>query len=118
MTAFDELFARGGARALLRLHGELVTYKPADGRPRQMTALVNRGPPANLEPFAQSVAPSITVKVLADRDDAEYGGIDADEVNRGNDKIRVAWRKGDEPDDRTLVEVLGTAAGLVKVELR
>jgi len=117
VSAFDELFAGGAGWSLMDVHGELVTFLPDKGKQRPITVIPVRGPMLGMEPPAGGVHRPLVVRVMQDPDDPEWGGIDPAKLELGKDRIRMAWRRGDAPQDYMVMDRLGQVAGMIELEL-
>ncbi len=117
MTVFGDRMASLGLPLLMAQLGEKVVYKPRDGRPRTITAIVDRQPP---EQVSGVDAPtwSYRVKVIANMQAATYGGIELTEINTGGDQIELAPRRGGTVSARTVAVVLESDAGTLVLGVR
>ncbi len=93
---------------------EVVTYRPNEGRPRQIRAHVNRNPPAPVEGALNAICPKAIVTVAND----QIYGIGAIEVDRGVDKIDLALKEGGTIESRTLGDVIYQDHAFLKLEVR
>jgi hypothetical protein len=96
---------------------EAVVYRPRDGKPRTIRAIVNRKPPESVN-GTEAPTFSFSVKVFADSETETYGGIDVTEVNTGGDKIEVAPRRGGTASDRAVAVVLECDHGYLLLGVR
>mgnify|MGYP007100062069 FL=1 len=105
MTTFSDRFVSVGLPLLMAEMGERVVYRPLNGKPRTITAIVDRNPP---EAVSGTEAPTFnyTVTVIADMQAATYGGIEAIEIDTGGDKIDLAPRRGNPVASRQVAVVL------------
>lgn len=99
MTAFDTNFAASAALALLGdpndpddlgQFGEWITYRPREGRPRRIRAMVTRKPPDFVSEDQRLINQKVAIRVY---DDPE-NGISGRTVDRGGDRVEVALLKG------------------------
>ncbi len=123
MTTFDTRFAaRAGRRLLgdptdptdLGRFGEWIVYRPRNGRARRVRAMVERGPPTQIEEEQRLIGDSTTIEVYNDR----TSGIAFDEIDTGGDKIE--WYPIENGPKRTLAirKILDrNNAGLVRLYL-
>ena len=110
------------AVAFLTDFSETVTYHPASGESRQIKAVVDRSPPADLPGApAGALAPKATIAV-ANRataiSDDTIGGISTSELDTGGDMIALAVRIGQDPTQRPLKRVVNQDAGMITLEVR
>jgi len=97
MSRFSQIYGSTGIRALLHLHGELVTFHPArGGTPRTVTVII-RDESDQRESLGETVdqVQRIEVVALRDESDASYGGIAR--LNQGDRIDRAAA----DPQDKT-----------------
>jgi len=102
----------GDAQTFLHDFGETVTYKPRSGKPRAIKAVVDRSPPAPVEPGA--IAPLATITVAND----QHEGIASDQLDTGGDEVDMAVRVGAEPTTRTITALLDQDDGMITLEVR
>ncbi len=115
-TPFDITFA-SAAVVLFAEFGEEVVYIPRDGAERTITVIVNRMSIEAVSGFDNIVSPKLTVRAFADPATETYGGIDPEDVDSGGDKLRIAWVKDTDPEDRTINKVLKVNGGMVFFEV-
>lgn len=112
MTTFDERFAARGAPRLLDEFGETVVYKPSGGAPRTITAMVTRNPP---EEIADGVRVNdLIVEVYNDA----TTGIVAASVKPGQDTLFVSDITGGAARDKSILSVLDSTGGMVRLLVR
>lgn len=114
MTAFDTTFA---ARALPRLlvnFGEPIVYYPRNGKPRTITAIVDRDPPRDGGDFDEHRGPRFSIEVTNDQID----GIASDCIDMGGDRVEFAQRKGAAAVQMSLVQLVDQDAGMLRIEVR
>lgn len=116
MPTFTDSFAAALPLLFAQL-SEAVVYKPRDGRPRTIRAIVNRKPPESVN-GADAPTFSFSVKVFADMQTTTYGGIEVTEVDTGGDKIEVAPRRGGTVSDRQIAVVLECDHGYLLLGVR
>lgn len=121
MTAFDDQFAAEAGPALLGAmdgdfsdlgeFGEVLIYRPLNGRPRPIKGMVDRGPP---EPVPHgTLAPLVTIEVY---NDGVYG-IESRCLDTGGDAIDVALWPGKTPVTLSIKKRLSQSDnGLLKLE--
>lgn len=80
---------------------EDIVYKPRDGRPRHISAIVERNPPESLTEMEGGVAPRLVIKVANDEQD----GI-ASHLWSTGDQVHVRVRINDPVEWRTIVDIL------------
>lgn len=98
----------------LTTFGETVTYYPKAGGSRQITAIVSRERPAELEGAPHGRAPRLSVSVAND----STTGISSDEIDTGGDEINLSVRIGETAQRRRITKILSQDAGMMKLELR
>lgn len=98
MTAFDARFKARCVPSLLSRFGETIVYHPRNGKPRNITAIVDRAPPELLMQ-TDGVAPKATFEVSND----EHDGIASHLYDKGGDKVEIALRVGATPEQRSIV---------------
>lgn len=94
--------------------GETVTYTPAVGSARSVSAVVMREPLERRQEALNGVRERIVCYL---RNDATLGVL-ASGVNRSGDTITVAWKRGGTTKVYRVVEVIEQDAGMVKVALQ
>ena len=114
MSVFTDRLAADLVPDLLDEFGETVTYRPRTGDARSITAIVERGGPADLAPAAGGVAPLLRVRVAND----STTGISSDEIDTGGDRIDVAHRVGVAATTRPIVRIIEHDAASLLLELR
>ena len=90
-TVFDSHFAAAGFPMLLDNFGESITYLPASGAARSITAIVERDPPAIFDAAGNAVLPKATIRVY----NSATSGISSNEVDIGSDEIEMLLKVGD-----------------------
>jgi len=94
--------------------GETITYRPDGGKPRRITAIVERQD-AEAEPAAgRTRQPGISIVVQNDC----LAGISADEIDIGTDKVELALRVGGEQAQRALGEIISQDEGILTLRVR
>jgi hypothetical protein len=114
MTTFDEEFAAAFVDVLVEF-GETTTYTPSVGSARTITAVITTGDVAPLAVSENAPAVRALVRVLADNENATYGGISASEVVKGRDTIAVVLRDGDAAVALTVMQVLDDSPGVTSL---
>ncbi|HIJ70658.1 MAG TPA: hypothetical protein HPP87_04755 [Planctomycetes bacterium] len=103
-----------GEPAELAAAGILAKGAPATEE-RAIEALVDRSPPEGIGTAPYGQGPVAIIRVL--NDDAD--GITPDEVDRGLDRVRLAWPcYGDDTQDRRIAAIVGQDAGMLALEVR
>lgn len=118
MTAFDEMFAAAGLEAQLTMFGEKIVYRPLNGMPRTITAIVQRNPPQELPGMDQGRAPRFVIEAANDPFYPVFGGISSAEIETGGGKVDVAERKGEKPKTKAITKLLSDVAGMSQFEAR
>ena len=104
-----------GLASQFRRHGEAATYvNTATEETRSITVIVDREPPDALD--LMPGAPTSRIQVLV-RNDATLG-IAATELDRGKDRISLAWRIGDAVRTYAIHSVVRQDAATLTLELR
>ena len=98
---FDDTLASAAGSFFLLPGAETVTYYPAAGAGRQISAVITRSEPGRMPVINALVINNVT------------GGISSDEVDTGGDKIEVAKRVGEKPGLLRITEVINHDAGLM-----
>ena len=98
---FDDSLAASAGSFFLLPGAETVTYWPASGSSRSISAVVTRSEPGRM--------PVINALVM----NSETEGIASDEVDTGGDKIELGKRVGESPKKLRITEILSQDAGLV-----
>jgi len=89
---------------------EDVVYRPAQGSPRQITALVDRQAP---EGVMNSTVFPLRVTVLND----QFKGIDPAQMDRGTDRLDVAERIGGELSTRAIQRIVDQDSEFATLEV-
>jgi len=98
---FDDTLASAAGSFFLLPGTETVTYYPASGDSRQISAVITRSEPGRM--------PVVNALVM----NSETEGIASDLVDTGGDKIECAKRVGEKPGLLRITEVLNHDAGLM-----
>jgi len=98
---FDDTLASAAGSFFLLPGREIVTYYPASGSARQISAVITRSEPGS--------PPAIEALVL--NDPAE--GIASEDMDTGGDEIECAKRVGEKPKRLRITEILNQDAGLM-----
>ena len=98
----------------LTTFGETVVYWPRTGGSREITAIVGRDRPDDLDGVPHGQAPRLTINVANDETD----GISSSEVDKGGDKVELAVKIGETAQQRRITKILYQDAGMMKLELR
>ena len=91
---------------------ESITYRPLDGIPRTIQALVTRGSPESMQPHG--IAPKFTIMV---RNDHRHG-IASDEIDTGGDRVDIAERYGEMAETRSLASIMSHDPVMLTIEVR
>lgn len=111
-TLFDSQFARSGFPMLLRQFGESITYLPAAGGRRSVSAIIERSPPAILDAAGNAVLPTATIRVY----NSCRSGISSREVDIGKDEVEFVLRIGETmPRKFSLMTLLSQDAGVTQL---
>lgn len=106
---FDDTIAAAAESFFLLPGSETVTYYPAVGAGRQISAVVSRTEPDQIPGVEGGSFTGPTV--LVRNDPAE--GIASDEVDTGGDKIECSKRVGNMPKILRILEIINQDAGLM-----
>jgi len=98
----------------LTTFGESVTYWPNGGGSREITAVVSRDRPDDLDGAPHGQAPRLTITVAND----DTKGISSSEVDTGGDKVALQVKIGESTQQRRITKILSQDAGMMKLELR
>lgn len=98
----------------LAVFGETVTYWPAGGGSRSITAVVNHERPEGLDGAPHGSAPLLAIEVAND----STSGISSNEVDTGGDKVELAVRIGETAQKRLIKKIISQDAGMMRLELR
>ena len=93
--------------------GETGTYYPFGGDAREITVIVTRKPPAELDGAPHGCGPAIEIAVANDA----TTGISSSEVNTMKDEYKLPVRIGETAQKRLIIEILSQDAGRMKLEL-
>lgn len=99
---------------LLAVFGETVTYWPASGGSRSISAVVDRERPADMDGAPHGSAPLLTIEVAND----STSGISSNEIDTGGDKLELAVRIGKSAQKRLVKKIISQDAGMMRLELR
>lgn len=110
---FDTALA-DSAEKFTDMFGETVTYYPAAGGSREITAVVVRPGDEPLPGTPHGVSENLMVTV----ENSAVTGISSDEVNTTQDKIELPVRLGNAAEKRLVIDILSQDAGMMELELR
>jgi hypothetical protein len=113
-TVFDRQFAASAFPGLLAQYGEPITYYPAAGGKRTLTAIVDRDPPAILDGSGNAVMPSATIRVQ----NSNRCGIWSKTVNVGTDEIEMPRRIGEAPTRMSLMVLMSQDSGVTQLAIK
>lgn len=113
MGVFDTEL-KSTAEYFLDTFGEQITYHPAEGDPRQIKAIIDRDAARGTDAPPSGYGPAITVTIA---NDAEMG-VAITDLDTGRDKIELAVRIGDDPQQRSLGQIISQDAGMFTVGVR
>jgi hypothetical protein len=94
---------------------ESVVYKPRNGSPRRILAVVDRNPPEAL-PEIPGRSPA-TVSMIVEVKNSTTEGIGIDEYQQG-DKLELPVNDGGTPEDRIIGAIVSQDSGNVSFEVR
>lgn len=90
-SVFDSHFAAAGFPMLLDNFGESISYIPACGKRRVISAIVERNPPAVFDASGNAVMPTATIRVY----NSKTSGISSTEADIGSDQAEFKLKIGD-----------------------
>lgn len=109
-TRFASQFKRTAVSNLVRQFGESIEYY-ASGEPgRSIDAIVVRDPAAILAEIGEVLTGAMIIRVSNN----EVGGIDANEIDTGTDRVEVALIVGGPKEMRSIVRVISDANGFLR----
>ncbi|HET6442537.1 MAG TPA: hypothetical protein VFH53_09185 [Phycisphaerae bacterium] len=94
--------------------GEAILYRPLVGKPRSVTAIVNRQAIEPVAGVSQGMRQVTILEVLND----EQSGIGSREVDTGGDLVEIAPRTRKEKREYRIVDVEATDAGTVRLRVQ
>ena len=94
--------------------GEPIKYLPAGGGSRDITAIVDREPPAELEGMPGAHASRLVISVANDSTD----GISSSEINISKDKAELTVRINETAVQKLITKIISQDAGMMKLEVR
>jgi len=94
--------------------GEPISYLPAGGGEREITAIVDREPPAELEGMPGSHSPRLVISVANNSTD----GISSSEINISKDKVELSVRINETAQERLITKIISQDAGMMSLEVR
>ena len=97
----------------LSTFGVTVTYYPAAGGSREISAIVTRRPPAELDGVPHGCGPELEIAVANDA----TTGISSSEVNKTKDQVKLAVRIGQTAQKRLVTDIISQDAGMMRLEL-
>lgn len=103
---FDDTLSAAAGNFFLLPGFEMVTYYPATGDSRQISAVVTRPESGRI--------PEINLLVL----NSETEGISSELIDTGGDKIECAKRVGETPKKMRITKILNQDAGLLLLEAK
>jgi hypothetical protein len=121
-TAFDAKFKSRCTRLMgtsdddftkLGRFGEVIIYRPLNGIPRPIKAMVDRGPPNPEAGMPHMIGPHFMVECFDD----PIVGVECKMVNTGGDKFDIALWPGQTPKTYSILKrPMQQDNGLVKLE--
>lgn len=114
MTHFDEIFAEAAFETHLDLFGEWILYRPKDGPPRTIRAIVNRNPPQPLGAASEQHTQRIEIEARNRTPD----GVESRDIDRGGDKVDLSGIKGGLVTTWNVNQLLSDRGGITKFEVR
>ena len=104
---FDDSLKAAAGNFFLLPGAETVTYRPAGGDSREISAVVTRAEPGRL----LGSLPVINALVMNSSTD----GISSEEIDTGGDKIELPKRVGESAKIMRITEVVSQDAGLMLI---
>lgn len=102
------------ANDFLTEFGEPIKYLPAGGGSRDITAIVDREPPAELEGMPGVHASRLVISTAND----STKGISSSEINIGKDKAELTVRINETAVEKLITKIISQDAGMMKLEVR
>lgn len=109
-TRFAQQFKRTGVPNLVRQFGESIVYYGSGASGRPINAIVVRDPAAILAEIGEVLVQAMIVRVL----NSDTGGIDANSIDTGTDRVEVALIADGPVEMRSIVRVLSDANGFTR----
>lgn len=113
MADFDTHIDGTGALFLTEF-GESITYHPAVGADRAISALVYRNGPADLESVPTGMSEVMEIEVLNDA----TSGIASSEINTGGDFLTVAARLSGATTRRRITRIISQDSEMIRLEVQ
>lgn len=111
MTDVDRALQDAAAAFFLFGDVETITYRPASGVGREISAVVDRRQAEVMDGLRGGSRPQVELVV---RNDATVG-IAADAIDTGADKVDVPLRKGDTAQRLRIVELVNQDAAMLRI---
>lgn len=117
MSFFDQVLASDAAFFVDSdlMGGERVTYVPASGPRKVISAIVNRQPKATIAEMSAG-RPVVQMTIVVANNIRT--GISVHQLDTGKDRIEVARRKGGEVESRAIASIRSQDAGMLTLEIR
>lgn len=111
---FDDILADDAA-AFISTFGEKrkLVYRPADGPPRSIKAIVRRNPIEGVPGLQQAQSKPFEIEV----ENNEKTGIAAHKLNTGGDKIEIERVKKGPVELRSITRIIDQDAGMLTLEI-
>ena len=110
-TVFDSHFAQSAFPGLLQQFGEPIIYRPRSGGSREITAIVEREPPAIFDVAGNTVLPQFVIRV----NNSCRSGISSNEVDTGGDMVDFVGKIGEViPKTYSVGQVLSQSGGVLR----
>jgi len=110
-TTFNRRFDRSATPLLLKEFGEPIIYRPRAGGSREITAIVEREPPAIFDAAGNVVLPQFVIRVR----NSCRTGIDSSEIDTGGDQVSFVGKIGEViPKTFSVGQVLSQGGGVLR----
>jgi hypothetical protein len=111
MTDVDRALEAAAAAFFLLGDVETITYEPAGGGSREISAVVDRRQAEPMDGLSGGTRPQVELVV---RNDAT-AGIASSSVDTGGDKVQVALRRGDTAQTLRIVDLVNQDAAMIRI---
>jgi len=104
----------GNIQEYLLHFGEPIKYLPSGGGSRDITAIVDREPPAELAGITGAQTAMMFIEVANDSED----GISSSEINLGGDMVEISVRIGETAVQKRITGIVSQDVGMMKLRVR
>ena len=106
------------AATFLADFGEDVIYTPRDGRPRTITAVVDRNPPSAIPEVVGAAGGGLAQRFVISVANDELTGIAPDRLDTGGDAVHIAPRIGEALEEFRIAGIVSQDPGMIQLEVR